>query len=52
MVFNHIAGIYYWFLNGLAFLLPNLERIANRRSYQQLQHYYVQISNLSGSSEQ
>ena len=52
MVFNHIAGIYYWFLNGLAFLLPNLERIANRRSYQQLQHYYAQISNLSGSSEQ
>ncbi|PSO75361.1 MAG: hypothetical protein BRC42_00460, partial [Cyanobacteria bacterium QS_1_48_34] len=53
IVFNHTAGIYYWFLHGLAFLLPNLERIANWQFYQQqLQYYYALTSNPSSSSEQ
>jgi hypothetical protein len=53
IVFNNTAGIYYWFLHGLAFLLPNLERIANWQFYQQqLQYYYALTSNPSSSSEQ
>jgi hypothetical protein len=30
-VFNHVANLYYWFLNGLMFLLLDLDRIDDRK---------------------
>ena len=34
LVYNHTAGIYYWFISGFIFLLPRLEQL------QDLQLYY------------
>lgn len=39
LVFNHTAGLYHWFFNGLVFLLPHLEQIANFQQYQQQLNY-------------
>ncbi len=44
-VFNHSANLYFWFLNGLIFLLPQLERIEIWK-----QNYYLtQTHDLSPS---
>jgi hypothetical protein len=32
IVFNHTANIYYWFLNGFIFLLPQLDRTIAQRT--------------------
>lgn len=39
-VFNHSANLYYWFLNGFIFLLPQLERIKSWK-----QNYYLNQTN-------
>ncbi len=44
-VFNHSANLYYWFLNGFIFLLPQLECIKSWK-----QNYYLKKTNELSSS--
>jgi len=44
-VFNHSANLYYWFLNGFIFLLPQLERVEILK-----QNYYLSQANDLSSS--
>jgi hypothetical protein len=39
LVFNHIYAVYYWFISGFIFLLPQLEKIENWQQKQKLLFY-------------
>lgn len=51
-VFNHTANLYYWFLNGFIFLLPQLDQLANWQQYQQLSQLNAQYPYLPSSPKQ
>jgi hypothetical protein len=51
VVFNHTANLFYWFLNGFIFLLPQLEKRASLQQDSQLFPNYVPTS-FPGSSHQ
>ncbi|MEQ8463068.1 hypothetical protein [Coleofasciculus sp. E1-EBD-02] len=49
LIFNPTANLYYWFLNGFIFLLPQLEQKVNWQHYQQTWQLYVQSSDFPDS---
>jgi hypothetical protein len=50
MVFHHTFSVYYWFLSGFIFLLPQLEFINHWHQEQQLLQQNAQASYFSDSS--
>jgi hypothetical protein len=52
LVFNHTANVFYWFLNGFIFLLPQLEQLGNWQQYQQQLYLHDQSTYVPGSPYQ